>query len=743
MRNWFDRLIRRAFRLGSAVVDRYEQVRGHEQETFAPQEYGNYIATSAAVYTCASLRAKNIAQLPVRLWRVKANGDRTEVTKGQLFDLLSSVNPFWTLGRLLRMAELSLCLWGQSPWALERGKGGRGVPTEIWWMQPGAEHFRPVPHPTDYLSGFIYSQGGVDLAFKPEEVVWLRYENPLDEYSGLSPIAASRLSIDTTAGAMLSNKRMFDQGLQLAGLLSPQNDADIWQPDQTNTLQEMLQRRFSGADKAHRLAVLGQAVKLQTFGIAPKDAQFMELLKWTLEDVCRVYGVPLDLIGGQRTYENVDSAQEALWRQTLIPEAEFIGQELTEQLLPLFPGEADLLTLDYSGVQVLQGDRSAIVEQMTKLFSIGVPLNPLLQEFLPTLLPPGSQGYAWGDTGFLASTLLPAELIVNPPPPPEPKPAPALPPPAAEPEMMAEEEMSPAVGTEAERALALVRAMLREQKMAAIPVAETVKAVEFGSPEHEQIWRAFDQRAARHEARFMKALREAFGRQEDAVLARLRGGKAIKAGDDAADDPFDRAKWGKDFKQLALPFIEEAFADAGRETMRDLELAIGFDVNSPEARRFLEQRAQRFAVEVNETTWETLRASLADGLDAGEGIPALQERVQHVFNIASTSRTELIARTEIVGASNGGALQAAKDSGVVEWKEWLATSDDRTRDSHRAVHGQRRKLDKNFTLAGGNGPAPGQIGVAAEDCNCRCSLTFVVSSKAMTLMPAGRSNGHS
>lgn len=90
------------------------------------------------------------------------------------------------------------------------------------------------------------------------------------------------------------------------------------------------------------------------------------------------------------------------------------------------------------------------------------------------------------------------------------------------------------------------------------------------------------------------------------------------------------------------------------------------------------------------------------------------------------STAENIARTEAIGAANGGTLEAWIKSGVVARKTWLASLDDRTRDSHREAHGQTVDLDEDFEVGGGHGPAPGQIGIAEEDIQCRCTMAAVV-----------------
>ena len=86
-------------------------------------------------------------------------------------------------------------------------------------------------------------------------------------------------------------------------------------------------------------------------------------------------------------------------------------------------------------------------------------------------------------------------------------------------------------------------------------------------------------------------------------------------------------------------------------------------------------------------------------------------------------RSELIARTEghrIQVQSTMDACYKAKDKGADVVKQWDSTLDDKTRESHVAVDGEIRELDKKFS----NGLMfPGDPdGGAAEVCNCRCAL---------------------
>lgn len=84
------------------------------------------------------------------------------------------------------------------------------------------------------------------------------------------------------------------------------------------------------------------------------------------------------------------------------------------------------------------------------------------------------------------------------------------------------------------------------------------------------------------------------------------------------------------------------------------------------------------------------------------------------------SRAERIARTESTGAFNFGSVNALSDEGV-EGKEWLSSTDPRTRDTHAEAHGQIVRLDGDFMVGGYALSFPGESGGPPEEVvNCRC-----------------------
>lgn len=154
----------------------------------------------------------------------------------------------------------------------------------------------------------------------------------------------------------------------------------------------------------------------------------------------------------------------------------------------------------------------------------------------------------------------------------------------------------------------------------------------------------------------------------------------------------------------------------------------------------LRARAKRMADEVTEVTHKQIQDTLADGVQNGESIAQLGDRVKHVFDVATTSRAQTIARTESVGAMNesAAAYAMALPSSVVGRKQWAAHHDDRTRPSHKVADTQIRDRDVPYMVGPPTHPAIPMMfphdpaAPADETINCRCTQFFLPPLKALT-----------
>jgi hypothetical protein len=165
--------------------------------------------------------------------------------------------------------------------------------------------------------------------------------------------------------------------------------------------------------------------------------------------------------------------------------------------------------------------------------------------------------------------------------------------------------------------------------------------------------------------------------------------------------------------------------------MNDLNIGVSFDVSQPEVLDYMRAR-ENLIKGVVEKTFEDLKRDIQEGIDQGESIDKIAARVQERMGPIADGRATMIARTEVIGASNGGKVLAWQQSGVVTGKRWLASTShmgagdpNPVRDSHVEAHGQEVGINEAFQVGDGEGLAPGQIGLPEEDINCRCTMLAV------------------
>lgn len=153
------------------------------------------------------------------------------------------------------------------------------------------------------------------------------------------------------------------------------------------------------------------------------------------------------------------------------------------------------------------------------------------------------------------------------------------------------------------------------------------------------------------------------------------------------------------------------------------ELGLSFDVLQPGLAKFVKKEVGHLIKQISATTLDDVQSHMATGLKDGQSIDQIKDALSESGAFAP-SRARLIARTESTRATNGAQRSSLsdyqKESGNKVKKEWLTSNDDRVREEHEKMEGERKDIDEVFT----NGLLePGEP-------NCRCSLLYSVEEAA-------------
>jgi len=334
--------------------------------------YGDFYSTSAAVHAAVRVRASAVGRPPLQVQELSPNGAALPVGPGHpLQALLDHPNPFWTPAELWHATETYLSLWGAAFWGLERDESG--VVTEIWPLR--TDRVRVLPDEKSYVRGFVYENTGKRVAYLPEEVVWFRHFNPVDEFSGASSIAPSRAAVEMASSALLFNRSFFSNSATPSDLAITTDETPT--DEQVAEFYDRWEARFSGAGRAHRPLVLGSGMDAKRLGLSHREMEFIEALKWSVEEVSRAFGVPKAFLGDlqEATLANIDTEERFLWRNTIVPELRLLEGAVNRTLAPLFrtPGGPELrVQFDLDAIEALQESENERVDRLVKLVGAGV-----------------------------------------------------------------------------------------------------------------------------------------------------------------------------------------------------------------------------------------------------------------------------------------------------------------------------------------------------------------------------------
>lgn len=129
-----------------------------------------------------------------------------------------------------------------------------------------------------------------------------------------------------------------------------------------------------------------------------------------------------------------------------------------------------------------------------------------------------------------------------------------------------------------------------------------------------------------------------------------------------------------------------------------------------------------------------MRSAVLQSALKGESIPKLSKRLEQIVGMNHTSSVRN-ARTMMTSSHNLGKqnmAEEAKEMGINVKKMWIATNDDRTRESHAEMDGVTVDVDETFVLTNMDGSKSELMYPADPDgdpeqvYNCRCTMGYKI-----------------
>jgi HK97 family phage portal protein len=697
--------------------------------------------------------------VPIKVQRVR-KGDTQELPGHELELLLEKPSPFESGFDLSEGLTSFLELAGNGYWLAEGGENFR-PPTELHNLKPW--RMSPIPSKERLVSGWVHNVEGREQTFEWERIVHFKYFSPVHDILGQGSIQPASQAAISDLYAQTFNKRFFQNGAQLHGVLTTPQQVG---KDTADRIAREFNLKHQGAANAWKWRVLTHG--LEAKGLTPTHVEmaFPELRRMSREEILVAIGVPPVMVGllDGATYANAQEQRRAFWLNTIIPKLSKQKSTINRALTPRWGQDLQAFH-DLTDIDALQEQVDAIVKQVTELQKAGDLTANEAREWLTTRRMPQLEPIEdpHGDTLYLPINLIPTEeefsteeeVEESSPPPPE-----ETPPEEDEDQEDQEREVRRSV----QRLLPVARLKRKRPKETngdRPPTDQVVKLLRSLEDQTATLvaenrgelirvarWKTFESQRRQFDRMFRKTARTMFKAQEAAILAvmdeilKAPKAKADIGGGDTLPAPVARVL--EQLTRANHEAFQKTYAatveSAGTAALVDIGVeSVEFSMVTAETVHFVESQGAELVRGVNETTKKKLAKTLTEGLANGENNLQMSDRVRGVMNKAKRYRANAIARTESVKSFNYGTVQGYVQSGVVEEKEWLTARDVAVRDGvetefdHASHDGDRVPPQSNFTISGESLAYPGDsAGSAGNVINCRCTVLPVVTQTVPT-----------
>jgi HK97 family phage portal protein len=318
----------------------------------------------SAVWACVNLLAGTIGSLPLMVYR-DVKGVRTVDREHPLYRVLhSSPNFDQTAVDFWEFVQASLELAGDA-FAEKVFQG-----TTVSSLVPILAANTTTRRRKDGSIAYRWTRDGKVFEGTEKDVLHIRGfgGSPL---GGMSTLQFARNSVGLARAVERSASATFRNGLRPSGALQFK---DFLSAEHREIANNQLVNKLMGAQNAGLPMILEGGAEWKQFTITPEDAQMLESRRFSVEEICRFFGVPPHMIGHTEKSSSWGTGleQQTLGFQkfTLTRRLRRIEQALQKQLLT--PQDiARGVTIEFSLEGLLRGDSAGRASFYSAMAAMG------------------------------------------------------------------------------------------------------------------------------------------------------------------------------------------------------------------------------------------------------------------------------------------------------------------------------------------------------------------------------------
>lgn len=320
----------------------------------------------SAFWGCANLIAGSASTLPCMVYRTRRDGAREVAADHPLYRVLhDSPNYDQTAVDFWDYQFLAVELWGNAYARVIRNSRDGSVDA----LEPVAPAKVAVRRLDDGSLEYRWTDDGRQRVETDRTMIHVRGPggNPL---GGMSTLHFARNTLSAAKAAERAASAMFANGMRPSMSMAFEN----WlTPEQRKIAEDKLVDRYMGAVNTGRPIILEGGTRLEPITINPDDAQMLESRAFSVEEICRFFGVPPFMVGHTEKSTSwgtgIEQQTIGFVKFTLRRRLKRVEQALTKQLLT--PADrAQGITIEFNLEGLLRGDsagRAAFYQQMSQI----------------------------------------------------------------------------------------------------------------------------------------------------------------------------------------------------------------------------------------------------------------------------------------------------------------------------------------------------------------------------------------
>lgn len=313
--------------------------------------------TVSAVFACIRLLAETVSSLPLNMYKLDADGNRTLEKNHDLIKLLKH-KPNRRQTRIEFFEQLMLNLVSSGNAYVLRGILGKRL-VSLQVLNSGS--IEPELLANGEMVYHWQQQDGTRKTLTEAEVWHVRlFGNGL---IGLSPLAHAKKAVGVALAGDEKITHLMSNGAKPTGALL----AASWpNKEQRDDLRQELDGLINGDQT--EIAVLGGGMKFEAMSMSPADLELLQTRRFSLEEIARVFGVPSVLINDTSAStvwgSGIDSIINGFYKFDLRPYLEKLEISIVVNLLPRT--EWDMYEIEFDADAILRANLKDRVESTSK-----------------------------------------------------------------------------------------------------------------------------------------------------------------------------------------------------------------------------------------------------------------------------------------------------------------------------------------------------------------------------------------